>query len=189
MANQSAHKALSKIRSGEHNVLLGHRASVQAALVAVIGSKALLFNSRNCRFSLFALRLPPQELPPFPAVQVKKSTKHSALTAQTQFSSLLTMKRSYHAEREPANRPPITKAGRPTEPSYSPVSEKPHRSSSKSSRHSNHSRRRSMDMSEAEEPIDDLVKRPTSHGVMQRLKNKLSSLTQQRSVNNAVKNP
>ncbi|KAG4256672.1 hypothetical protein FPRO03_03682 [Fusarium proliferatum] len=99
------------------------------------------------------------------------------------------MKRSYHAEREPANRPPITKAGRPTEPSYSLVSEKPHRSSSKSSRHSNHSRRRSMDMSEAEEPIDDLVKRPTSHGVMQRLKNKLSSLTQQPSMNNAVKNP
>ncbi|KAF5632239.1 amino acid transporter AAT family [Fusarium tjaetaba] len=99
------------------------------------------------------------------------------------------MKRPHYAEREPANRPPITKAGRPTEPSYSPGPEKPHRSSSKSSRHSTHSRRRSMDMPEAEETIDDLAKRSSSHGVMQRLKNKFSSLSQQPSANNGVKNP
>ncbi|KAJ4047578.1 hypothetical protein NW761_007365 [Fusarium oxysporum] len=99
------------------------------------------------------------------------------------------MKRSYHAEREPANRPPITKAGRPPEPSYSPGSEKPHRSNSRSSKHSNHSRRRSVEMPEAEKTIDDLVKRPSSQGVYQRLKNKFSSLTQQPSMNNAVKNP
>ncbi|EXM20036.1 hypothetical protein RAB80_011694 [Fusarium oxysporum f. sp. vasinfectum] len=44
-------------------------------------------------------------------------------------------------------------------------------------------------MSEAEKTIDDLVKRPSSQGVYQRLKNKFSSLTQQPSMNNAVKNP
>ncbi|KAF5240336.1 hypothetical protein FANTH_9596 [Fusarium anthophilum] len=167
-ANQRAYKARPKIRRA--------------------GSAALRFNSRNCMFFLFNLS-PPTSFPPFPGVQVKSSTKHSVSAAKRQFLSLRTMERSYHAEREPTNRPPITKAGRPPEPTCNPGSEKPHRSNSKSSRHSNHSRRRSVDMPEPEDTTDDLGKRTSSHGVMQRLKNKFSSLTQQPSTNNAVKNP
>ncbi|KAF4947609.1 hypothetical protein FGADI_10290 [Fusarium gaditjirri] len=44
-------------------------------------------------------------------------------------------------------------------------------------------------MSEVDESIDDVAKRPSSHGVMRLFRKKISSLTQQPSMNNAVKNP